>query len=74
MIWKYIILAFTLIGFTFSYPYFQDILGLQIGYNKIIIGAVAIHMLVIFPLYYRATIKDGEKNKKKYQRASPPWE
>ena len=74
MIWKYVIAAFAIFGFTLCYPYIKDILGLQIGYNKIIIGAVAIHMLVIFPLYYRATIKDGERNKKKCQRASPPWE
>ena len=74
MIWKYLIAAFAVIGFVLSYPYIKDILGLQIGYSKIIIGAVVIHMLVIFPLYYNAIIKQGEKDKAKYSQATQPWE
>ena len=74
MIWKYIIAAFAVFGFVVFYPYIKDILGLQIGYSKIIVGAVLIHMFVIFPLYYKAIIKQGEKDKVKYSKAAQPWE
>jgi NhaP-type Na+/H+ or K+/H+ antiporter len=74
MVWKYLIFAFALVGFVFSYPYIQDKLNIGLSYKVVVLLSSAVLMFIITPLYWRAIVKNGKEEKMKYKRAKQPWE
>jgi membrane protein YdbS with pleckstrin-like domain len=74
MVWKYLIFAFALVGFVFSYPYIQDKYNIGISYKVVVLLGSVVLMFIITPLYWRAIDKDRKEEKMKYKRAKQPWE
>ena len=74
MVWKYIIIAFALVAFVFAYPFIQSKLNLAFSYSAVVVIGFILLAFVITPLYWKAIVKQGEKDKEKYARPKQPWE
>ena len=71
---KYIIISFALVGLVFAYPFIQSKFNLPASYSSIVVIGFLALTFIITPLYWKAIVKQGKKDKEKYSRAKQPWE
>jgi uncharacterized membrane protein YciS (DUF1049 family) len=74
MVWKYIIISFLLVAFVFSYLLTQSKLNLSINYRTIVVVGFIALAFIISPLYWKAIVKKGERERLKYSNDKQPWE
>jgi hypothetical protein len=74
MVWKYIVIAFILVGFVFAYSFVQNKLNLSFSYRYVVVIGFIFLVFVITPLYWRAIVKQKKKDKEKYAKPKRPWE
>jgi len=74
MVWKYIGIAFLLAAFVLSYPLIKYKLNLSFSHSYVVIIGFIVLVFVITPLYWKAIVKQGEKDNEKNARPKQPWE
>ena len=74
MVWKYIIIGFLLVAFIFGYPQINEFLELPFRYKDVVLVGPLVLIFVVTPLYWRAIVKKGKKERESLAAGKQPWD